>query len=219
MRLVLLGPPGAGKGTQSKLLGGKFKIRQISTGEILRRVVKEKTELGQKAKSFMDQGKLVPDDVVIGIIKEELERPDFLAGFILDGFPRTIQQAEELRKALTQKGQDIDHVIDIEIDYNVLLERLTGRRACSDCGEGYHKIANWPKKEGICDKCGGKLYQRDDDDEETIQKRFEVYEKETEPLKDYYRKYGKLRSVKGVGGFQEIFLSITNLIQQGVLKS
>ncbi len=213
MRLILLGPPGAGKGTQSKLLTEKFKIQQISTGDILRSAVKEKTDLGIKAKSFMDQGKLVPDDIVIGIIKDRLENPDCSSGFILDGFPRTLKQAEELGKALKQMSIDIDHVIDLEMDYNDLLHRLTGRWTCRECGEGYHKVINLSQKDGICDKCGGQLYQRDDDKKETIQKRFEVYKKETEPLKDYYSRYGKLRTVKGFGEIQDIFLSITNLIQ------
>lgn len=213
MRLILLGPPGAGKGTQAKLLTKKFKIKQISTGDILRRAVNEKKQLGLKAKLYMDQGKLVPDGIVIGIIKDRLESSDCASGFVLDGFPRTLKQAEELTKALKQMGIGIDHVIDIEVDFNALLKRLTGRWTCKQCGEGYHKIINQPQKEGICDKCGGLLFQRDDDKEETIQKRFEVYRKETEPLKDYFRKYEKLRTIKGFGGVQEIFSSITNLIQ------
>ncbi len=212
MRLILLGPPGAGKGTQAKLLAEKFNIQQISTGDILRQAVKNKTEMGLKAKSYMDQGKLVPDNVVIGIIKDRLDNPDCSAGFILDGFPRTIQQAEALSQALKQMEMDIDHLIDIEIDFDNLIQRLTGRWTCRECGEGYHKMSNPPKKEGVCDKCDGELYQRDDDKEETIQKRFEVYRKETEPLKDYYQKNGKLNAIKGDGGIQEIFSRITNLI-------
>jgi adenylate kinase len=216
MRLILLGPPGAGKGTQSKLLTEKYKIQQISTGDILRQAVKDKTELGLKAKSYMDQGKLVTDDIVIGIIKERLDQQDCLPGFILDGFPRTIQQAEALAQALDQMKNDVDHVIDIEVDYNILFERLTGRWTCKECGEGYHKTTNSPKKEGICDKCGGELYQRNDDKEDTIKKRIEVYKKETEPLKDYYRNHGKLITIKGVGKIQEIFLSITNSIRKDI---
>jgi len=212
MRLILLGPPGAGKGTQAKLLAEKFKIQQISTGDILRQAVKDKTEMGLEAKSYMDQGKLVHDDVVIGIIKDRLDHPDCSTGFVLDGFPRTIQQGEALSQALKQMKKDIDYLIDIEVDFDNLLQRLTGRWTCRKCGEGFHKTSNPPQKEGICDKCNGELYQRDDDKEETILKRFEVYKKETEPLKDYYRKNGKLRTIKGVGGIQKIFLSITNLI-------
>ena len=212
MRLILLGPPGAGKGTQAKLLAQKFNIQQISTGDILRQAVKNKTEMGLKAKSYMDQGKLVPDSVVIGIIKDRLDNPDCSTGFILDGFPRTIQQAEALSLALKQMEMDIDHLIDIEIDYGNLIQRLTDRWTCRECGEGYHKMSNPPKKESVCDKCGGELYQRDDDKEETIQKRFEVYRKETEPLKDYYQKNGKLNAIKGDGDIQEIFSKITNLI-------
>ncbi len=212
MRLILLGPPGAGKGTQAKLLAEKFNIQQISTGDILRQAVKNKTKMGLKAKSYMDQGKLVPDNVVIGIIKDRLDNADCSKGFILDGFPRTIQQAESLSQALKQMEIDIDHLIDIEIDFDYLIQRLTGRWTCRECGEGYHKMSNPPKKKGVCDKCDGELYQRDDDKEETIQKRFEVYRKETEPLKDYYQKNGKLNAIKGNGGIQEIFSRITNLI-------
>ena len=212
MRLILLGPPGAGKGTQAKLLAEKFNIQQISTGDILRQAVKNKTKMGLKAKSYMDQGKLVPDNVVIGIIKDRLDNADCSKGFILDGFPRTIQQAESLSQALKQMEIDIDYLIDIEIDFNYLIQRLTGRWTCRECGEGYHKMSNPPKKKGVCDKCDGELYQRDDDKEETIQKRFEVYRKETEPLKDYYQKNGKLNAIKGDGGIQEIFSRITNLI-------
>ena len=212
MRLILLGPPGAGKGTQAKLLAEQFNIQQISTGDILRQAVKNKTKMGLKAKSYMDQGKLVPDNVVIGIIKDRLDNADCSKGFILDGFPRTIQQAESLSQALKQMEIDIDHLIDIEIDFDYLIRRLTGRWTCRECGEGYHKMSNPPKKKGVCDKCDGELYQRDDDKEETIQKRFEVYRKETEPLKDYYQKNGKLNAIKGDGGIQEIFSRITNLI-------
>jgi len=212
MRLILLGPPGAGKGTQAKLLAEKFNIQQISTGDILRQAVKNKTKMGLKAKSYMDQGKLVSDNVVIGIIKDRLDNADCSKGFILDGFPRTIQQAESLSQALKQMEIDIDYLIDIEIDFNYLIQRLTGRWTCRECGEGYHKMSNPPKKKGVCDKCDGELYQRDDDKEETIQKRFEVYRKETEPLKDYYQKNGKLNAIKGDGGIQEIFSRITNLI-------
>lgn len=212
MRVILLGPPGAGKGTQSKLLTEKFKIPQVSTGDILRQAVKDKTEMGLEAKSCMDQGKLVPDNVVIEIIRERIENPDCSAGFILDGFPRTIQQAETLSQVLEQMGKEIDHLIDIEIDFDRLLQRLTGRWTCRECGEGYHITSNPSQKKGECDKCKGELYQRDDDKEETIQKRFEVYRKETEPLKDYYRKKGKLNTIKGDGSIQEIFSSVTSLI-------
>ena len=212
MRLILLGPPGAGKGTQAKLLAEKFNIQQVSTGDILRQAVKNKTEMGLKAKSYMDQGKLVPDDVVIGIIKDRLNNPDCSTGFILDGFPRTIQQAEALSQALKQMEMDIDNLIDIKIDFDNLIQRLTGRWTCRECGEGFHKASNPPTKEGICDKCNGELYQRDDDKEKTIQKRFEVYKNETEPVKDYYRKNGKLNTIKGDGSIQEIFSNITNLI-------
>lgn len=217
MRLILLGPPGAGKGTQAKLLTEKFNIQHISTGDILRKAVKEKAELGLKAKSYMNQGKLVPDDIVIGMILECLENPDCLSGFVLDGFPRTVQQAEVLAKELEQRGKEIDHLIDIEVGYDDLFQRLIGRLTCRECGEGYHKTAHPPKNDGICDKCAGELYQRDDDKKETIQKRYKIYKTENEILKNYYRKHGKLITIKGVGGIQEIFLSIINSIQKDVL--
>lgn len=204
MDLIMLGPPGSGKGTQAKRLSDRFGIPQISTGDILREAVKEGTPLGQEAKRYMDQGKLVPDDVVIGIVKERLKEGDCHKGFILDGFPRTVAQAEALERMLGEMGRGIDHVIDIEVSEEELLRRLTGRRTCRRCGAMYHIVFNPPKQEGICDRCGGELYQRDDDREETIKARLKVYQEQTAPLIDLYQKRGLLRRIEGAGEIEEI---------------
>lgn len=171
MNIIMLGPPGAGKGTQAKMLVEKFGIPQISTGDMLRAAVAEGTELGKKAKEYMDKGQLVPDEVVIGIVEERLKKSDCEKGFILDGFPRTVPQAEALDKILEKMGKKIDYVINIVVPDVEILKRLTGRRTCKQCGAMYHVIYNPPKQEGVCDKCGGELYQRDDDKEETIKNR------------------------------------------------
>ena len=213
MRLILLGPPGAGKGTQAKLISKKYSIPQVSTGDILRMAVAEKTQLGIKAKSFMDKGLLVPDDVVIGIIENRLKDDDSKRGYILDGFPRTTAQADALSKNLKKMGAEIDHVVDIEVEYNELLKRLTGRRTCRKCNEGFHILFNPPKKEWICDKCGGELYQRDDDREETILKRFKVYQEQSAQLKDYYGKNGRFFSIKGTGGVKGVFDRIISILE------
>ena len=205
MDFILLGPPGAGKGTQAKLMIDKWSTPQVSTGDILRAAVREGTELGVEAKGFMDRGELVPDRVVIGIIAERLREDDAAAGFILDGFPRTIPQAEALQKILDELGRNIDHVISIEVDDEELVTRLTGRRMCKGCGESFHVVFNPSAKEGICDRCGGELYQRDDDTEETIRQRLAVYSEQTQPLIAYYEKQGKLRRIEGTGSIEEIF--------------
>ena len=205
MDFILLGPPGAGKGTQAKLMTDKWNTPQVSTGDILRAAVREGTELGVEAKGFMDRGELVPDRVVIGIIAERLREDDAAAGFILDGFPRTIPQAEALQKILDELGRNIDHVISIEVDDEELVTRLTGRRMCKGCGESFHVVFNPSAKEGICDRCGGELYQRDDDTEETIRQRLAVYSEQTQPLIAYYEKQGKLRRIEGTGSIEEIF--------------
>jgi len=210
VNIIMLGPPGAGKGTQAKMLVERLGIPQISTGDMLREAVKEGTELGKKAKEFMDAGKLVPDEVVIGIVKERLAQPDCEKGFILDGFPRTIPQAEALDKVLEELGKKIDYVINVAVPNEELITRLTGRRTCRQCGAMYHVVFNPPKEEGKCDKCGGELYQRDDDKEETIRQRLEVYEAQTAPLIDYYGKKGVLYNIDGTGSIEEIF--------QGILK-
>ena len=192
MKLILLGAPGAGKGTQADILCEKLEIPTISTGNILRAAIKNGTPTGMKAKAFMDEGKLVPDEVIIGIINERLAEEDCANGYILDGVPRTIAQAEALEKA----GIEFDNVVSIEIADEVIMERMSGRRVCEQCGASYHVVAVPPKTEGVCDKCNGKLAQRKDDAPETVKARLEVYHKETEPLKDFYAQRGLLRTVE-----------------------
>jgi adenylate kinase len=211
MNLILLGPPGAGKGTQAQMIAESYQLPQISTGDILRKAVKEGTPLGKKAKVFMDQGKLVPDEVVIGIIDERLRKPDCNPGFILDGFPRTASQAEALQSILSKMGKSIDHVINIEVDTEELVRRLTGRRTCKNCGTMFHIFFHPPRVEGICDRCDGPLYQREDDKEETIRVRLNEYQKQTAPLIEYYQLKNLLRSIRGVGGEKEIFERIVHL--------
>ena len=193
MKLILLGAPGAGKGTQAEIVSQKLHIPTISTGNILREAIKNGTETGLRAKSFMDSGKLVPDDVIIGIVRERVARPDCANGFILDGMPRTILQAEALEAA----GIHFDCVVSIEIEDSVIEARMTGRRVCSACGASYHITANPPKKEGVCDLCGGPLVIRKDDAPETVQNRLKVFHAETEALKGYYEKLGVLKLVEG----------------------
>lgn len=193
MRLILLGAPGAGKGTQAEILASKLCIPTISTGNILREAIKNGTETGLKAKSFMDKGMLVPDDVIIGIVKERLAQPDCANGYILDGMPRTLPQAQ----ALLDNGIEIDRVVSIEVDDAMIEARMTGRRVCGKCGASYHITANPPKTEGICNACGSELVIRDDDKPETVRRRLTVYHNETEALKGFYEKLGKLRLVEG----------------------
>jgi len=214
MNLILLGGPGAGKGTQAKLLIEKYKIPQISTGDILRAAVKEGTAMGKKAKEYMDAGKLVPDEVVIGIIEDRLKQADAQKGFILDGFPRTVPQAEALDATLKKMGSKIDNVVSIEVDEEELVTRLTGRRTCKNqaCGQMYHIKFTPPKKEGVCDKCGNELYQRDDDNETTVRSRLQTYNQATKPLTDYYEKQGILKTIKGVGGINDIFNKIVGIL-------
>ena len=193
MKLILLGAPGAGKGTQAEIIAAKLNIPTISTGNILREAIKNGTPTGLKAKSFMDQGMLVPDDVIIGIVRERLAQADCANGYILDGMPRTIPQAE----ALLEQGIEIDRVVSIEIADEVIEGRMTGRRVCGACGASYHIVANPPKTEGICNACGSQLVIRKDDTPETVRHRLEVYHSETEALKGFYEKLGKLRLVQG----------------------
>ena len=204
MRLILLGPPGAGKGTQAKLLTGKFGAPQISTGDILRQAVADGTEMGRKAKSFMDRGALVPDEVVIGIIEERLRKPDCAGGYLLDGFPRTLRQAEALAQTLTSLPASLDRVLSVEVPEEELVKRLAGRRVCRGCGQMYHIDANPVRQSGVCDTCGEALYQRDDDKEETVRHRLRVYREQTEPLIAYYGKLGLLARIDGRGTIEEI---------------
>lgn len=210
MNLILLGAPGAGKGTQAEIICAKLNIPSISTGNILRAAVKEGTEMGLKAKSFMDAGALVPDEVIIGILKERLAQDDCANGFILDGVPRTIAQAESLEKA----GIRFDDVISIEIPDEAIMERMSGRRVCEHCGASYHLVAVPPKVPGVCDSCGGKLIQRHDDEPETVKHRLEVYHKETEPLKDFYAERGLLRSVENQPSVEATTKAILNALRR-----
>jgi adenylate kinase len=216
MNLILLGGPGAGKGTQAKKLIDKYQIPQISTGDILRAAVKEGTPMGKKAKEYMDAGKLVPDEVVIGIVEDRLKQADCKKGFILDGFPRTVPQAEALDKALTNMGSKIDHVVSLDVDEEGLVTRLTGRRTCKNaaCGQMFHVKFTPPKKEGVCDKCGGELYQRDDDNETTVRSRLATYNQATKPLIEYYSAKGLVRPIKGVGGIDDIFKQICGIVEK-----
>lgn len=212
MNIILLGPPGAGKGTQAKRLIDKYATPQISTGDMLRAALKQGTPLGLEAKKYMDQGTLVPDSVVIGLVKERIQQPDCSKGYMLDGFPRNVGQAEALDKMLGELKQRIDSVVCIEVPNKELLGRLTGRRTCRSCGAGFHVMFDPPKTDGKCDKCGGELYQRDDDNEATVSSRLKVYEDQTKPLINYYEKQGKLRRIDGVGSMDAIFGRITAIL-------
>ena len=204
-RVVLLGAPGAGKGTQAKMLIERFKIPQISTGDILRKAVADGTPLGKEAKVIMDSGGLVSDKIVLGLVEERLKQPDCKNGFILDGFPRNTAQAEALDKILSGSNMPLTVALNIDVDLNDLLKRLTGRRTCKSCQQMYNIYFSAPKKEGICDKCGGELFQRDDDKEATIKKRLDVYQQQTAPLINYYSKKNIMKTVMGVGSIDDIF--------------
>ena len=213
MRIILLGPPGAGKGTQAKDLMNKYGIPQISTGDILRKNLAEKTPLGLEAKKFMDAGGLVPDSVVIGIVKERLKESDCHKGYILDGFPRTVPQAQELDKALAEMNTPLDKVLSIEVQDGELVARLSGRRTCRSCQEGYHVMFKKSKVADKCDKCGGELYQRDDDKEDAIVNRLKVYQASTAPLIDYYTSKGLLRGIDGVGAMPDILARMVKALE------
>ncbi len=214
MIFILLGPPGAGKGTYSQKLIDIYKIPQISTGDILRAAVKAGTQMGLKAKEFMDKGALVPDDVIIGIVNERIKEPDCKNGFLLDGFPRTVPQADALADIFSKNALKLDGVINIIVDKDVLFKRLTGRRMCKTCGAGFNVNTMPPKKEGICDACGGELYQRNDDKPETIENRLKVYEEQTSPLIQYYKSKGMLKDVNAsFGTIDEIVNNIKRLLE------
>jgi len=208
MQLILLGPPGAGKGTQAETLVNKLNIPHISTGDMFRKAIKEGTALGAKAKEYMDQGKLVPDEVTIGIVKERISQADCKNGFLLDGFPRTVYQAEALDAILKDMKIALDAVINIEVPKEKLIGRLTGRRVCKACGATFHLIYNPPAVEGKCDKCGEKLYQRADDTEETVVNRLDVYEKQTAPLIEYYSHQGILKTIDGDQPIEQVLVRI-----------
>lgn len=215
MRLVLLGPPGAGKGTQAKLLTVTFDVAHVSAGDLLRQAVADGSELGRTAKSIMAQGALVPDGVVIGIIEERLRKPDCAGGYILDGFPRTLRQAEALSEVLTLLQAPLDWVISVEVSEDDLVRRLAGRRICQACGAMFHVDTKPPTRIGICDSCGGSLFQRDDDKEDTIRHRLRVYREQTEPLIAYYNKMGLLRRIDGHGTIEEIARRIHRAVGGG----
>lgn len=204
MNLIFLGPPGAGKGTQASILSERLNIPQISTGDILRNAVRAGTPMGTRAKSFMDSGSLVPDEVVVGIVEERLQETDCINGFILDGFPRTVAQADALGSMLTRLGKQIEHVLSMTVDDAELLNRISGRRMCEKCGKGYHLVFDPPTVAGLCDLCGAKLYQRDDDKVETMRKRLDEYYLKTAPLIDYYAGKSMLRSISGIGAIEDI---------------
>ena len=208
MRIILLGPPGAGKGTQAKKIADEFGICHISTGEIFRKAVSEQTPLGKKAAEYIDKGLLVPDEVVEGIVESRLGMNDCKTGFLLDGFPRTVSQAESLANYMKQKGIKLDLVLSIEVDQENLIERFTGRRTCKQCGATFHIKFSPPKNPGICDKCNGKLIVRKDDETDTVKKRLKVYETTTAPLIDYYNRYQLLATVDGARPIDEVFEDI-----------
>jgi adenylate kinase len=212
MRLVLLGAPGAGKGTQAKKLIEKYQIPQISTGDLLRAAVAAGSPLGKEAKSFMDKGELVPDSVVLGMVEERLKQDDCKKGYILDGFPRNTKQAEELDKILSALNMSLTAALSVDVPMGDLMKRLTGRRTCKACGQMFNVHFNAPKAEGVCDKCGGELFQRDDDMEETIRKRLDVYTAQTAPLMDYYGKKGIVKSVQGTGDIDQIFNKVCEVL-------
>ncbi len=212
MKIIMLGAPGAGKGTQAKQIAGKYSIPHISTGDIFRANIKNGTELGKKAKEYMDQGLLVPDELTCDLVMDRIQQDDCKNGFVLDGFPRTIPQAEALDAALTKIGEKMDYAIDVDVPDENIVSRMSGRRACLDCGATYHIVSLPPKTEGKCDHCGSDLVLRDDDKPETVQKRLTVYHEQTQPLIDYYKNQGILKSVDGTQPMEAVFTAITDIL-------
>ena len=212
MKVVMVGAPGAGKGTQAKKIAAKYSIPHISTGDIFRANIKNGTELGKKAKTYMDQGLLVPDELVVDLVVDRVNQEDCANGYVLDGFPRTIPQAEALTKALAGQGQKLDYAIDVDVPDENIVRRMGGRRACVGCGATYHLEYAPPKQEGICDTCGGELILRDDDKPETVTKRLGVYHEQTQPLIDYYTNAGILKRVDGTVDIDEVFQAITEIL-------
>lgn len=212
MKIIMLGAPGAGKGTQAKQIAGKYEIPHISTGDIFRANIKNGTELGKKAKEYMDQGLLVPDELTCDLVMDRIQQDDCKNGFVLDGFPRTIPQAEALDAALTKIGQKMDYAIDVDVPDENIVNRMSGRRACLDCGATYHIVSLPPKTEGKCDHCGSDLVLREDDKPETVQKRLTVYHDQTQPLIDYYKNQGILKSVDGTQPMEAVFTAITDIL-------
>lgn len=212
MKIIMLGAPGAGKGTQAKKIAEKYHIPHVSTGDIFRANIKDGTELGRKAKEYMDQGALVPDELTIGMLMDRIGKEDCKNGYVLDGFPRTIPQAESLKRALTESGQRIDYAINIDVPDEKIIERMSGRRACISCGATYHIIYNPSKKGELCEACGAKLVLRDDDKPETVKKRLTVYHDQTQPLIDYYKEAGVLVNVDGTRGLDHVFSDIAAVL-------
>ena len=212
MKIIMLGAPGAGKGTQAKQIAGKYSIPHISTGDIFRANIKNGTELGKKAKEYMDQGLLVPDELTCDLVMDRIQQDDCKNGFVLDGFPRTIPQAEALDAALTKIGEKMDYAIDVDVPDENIVRRMSGRRACLDCGATYHIVSLPPKTEGKCDHCSSDLVLRDDDKPETVQKRLTAYHEQTQPLIDYYKNQGILKSVDGTQPMEAVFTAITDIL-------
>ena len=212
MKIIMLGAPGAGKGTQAKKIAAKYAIPHISTGDIFRANIKNGTELGKKAKTYMDQGLLVPDELVVDLVVDRVNQEDCSGGYVLDGFPRTIPQAEALDKALAAQGQKMDYAIDVDVPDENIVRRMGGRRACVGCGATYHLVYAAPKKEGICDTCGAELILRDDDKPETVEKRLGVYHEQTQPLIDYYTASGILKTVDGTVDMEDVFAEIVSIL-------
>ena len=212
MKIIMLGAPGAGKGTQAKKIAEKYQIPHVSTGDIFRSNIKEGTQLGRKAKEYMDQGALVPDELTIGMLMDRIQQEDCQNGYVLDGFPRTIPQAESLQKAITEMGQKIDFAINVDVPDENIINRMSGRRACISCGATYHIVYNPSKVAGICDVCGSELVLRDDDKPETVKKRLAVYHDQTRPLIDYYKEAGVLVNVDGTQELNKVFSDITDIL-------